>query len=460
MKTPNLNSGCDGYRRLQGLGLDGLRDPTLSRRSLVRGIAGGIGGLGLTQLGEKLALASHSKSEQPKSLIVLWLQGGPSQLETFDPHPGTRTGGDTKSIDTSIKGYQIADTLPATAEQMHHTTLVRSIISKEGDHERATYHLKTGWRPDPTVVHPSIGSIACYKSEQNIEIPRHISIGAGQWPPRGGYLGPSLDAFQMGDPAKPVPNLTTRVDQQRMDTRLDSLLGELETEFQRGRLADLNDSRTLHQTATQRATKMMSSEQIKAFDVLQESATTQKLFGETPFGRGCLAAVRLVETGVRCVEVELGGWDSHINNHDLQVGRCEILDKALAGLLSELAERDLLENTIVYCGGEFGRTPVINPAAGRDHWPHGFSAVLAGGPFRKGYVHGETAANPDPKKLRGQQAADFDPKTLVKDAVTVQELHATLLKALDIDYSEVQMTPIGRPLRWSDAEAVPQLLKS
>lgn len=458
MKTPNMNTGCLGYHKLQQSKSDGSF--SLNRRGLIRGLAGGIGGLGLTQLGEKLSLASESNSARPKSLIVLWLQGGPSQLETFDPHPGTLTGGDAKSITTSLKGCQIADTLPATAEHMHRATLVRSIVSKEGDHERATYHLKTGWRPDPTVVHPSIGSVACYKSEENIEIPRHISIGAGKWPARGGYLGPSLDAFQMGDPAKPVANLTKRVDQERMDTRLGTLLNELETEFQRGRLANLNDTRTLHQTATQRATTMMSSEQIQAFDISQESQATKTAFGETPFGRGCLAAVRLVETGVRCVEIELGGWDSHINNHELQVGRCEILDNALAGLLNELASRDLLQDTIVYCGGEFGRTPVINPAGGRDHWPHGFSALLAGGPFRQGYVHGETATNPDPKRLRGQEAKDLDPQTLVKDPVTVQELHATLLRALEIDYTEVQMTPTGRPLRWSDAEAVPELLTS
>ena len=178
MNTQYQASGCSGYQRMHTQAAPRISS-TLNRRDLCRGIAGGIGGLGLTQLGETLALASDSSDQRPKSLIVLWLQGGPSQLETFDPHPGSLTGGDVASIATTVKGLQIANSLPATAEQMHRATLVRSIVSKEGDHERATYHLKTGWRPDPTVVHPSIGSIACYKSERNIEIPRHVSIGAG-----------------------------------------------------------------------------------------------------------------------------------------------------------------------------------------------------------------------------------------------------------------------------------------
>lgn len=422
-----------------------------SRRSLMKSSALAAGGLWLTQLAERLAIAGE-KSAQPKSLLMIWLQGGPSQLETFDPHPGTIIGGDVKAISTSLKGITIADTMPATAEQLHHACLVRSMISKEGDHERATYHLKTGWRPDPTVVHPSIGSVLCHQSPNNIEIPRHISILPSQWPARAGYLGPSLDAFQIGDPAEPIANLSKRVSEDQMKTRLGPLLTTLENEFQRGRLVNLDRDRTVHRTATDRAVTMMSSEQLTAFDVKKEDAETLKRFGDNSFGRGCLAGIRLLAAGVRCVEVELSGWDTHINNHQFQSNQAKLLDSALASTLSELSKRGLLDSTVVFCGGEFGRTPSINPAEGRDHWPHGFSVLLAGGNLRRGYVHGATAS---------EIADDAEDMTkFTSDTVTVPDLHATLLHALGVDHEQEHMTPIKRPLRWSDGKVVSKLLNT
>ncbi len=427
---------CQGFKRL-------------TRRGFARAGVLGASSLWMTQLAERLAIADD-KTSRPKSLLMIWLQGGPSQLDTFDPHAGSRIGGDVKSISTAIKGIEIADTLAATAEQLQHACLVRSMISKEGDHERATYHLKTGWRPEPTVVHPAIGSVLCYQSENNIEIPRHISILPSQWPARGGFLGPSYDAFQIGDPAEPIPNLVSRVSDNQLKTRLGPLLETLESEFQRGRLANLDRERTVHRATTQRAVTMMSSEQLTAFDVKAEGTQTLKQFGDSAFGRGCLAAIRLLAAGVRCVEIELTGWDSHINNHEFQAGNAKILDAALAATLSELAARGLLDNTVVFCGGEFGRTPRINPAEGRDHWPHGFSVLLAGGGFRRGYVHGKTATEID------EQASD--PTIFTADPVTVQDLHATLLHALGVNFEEEMLTPIGRPLKWSDGKLVRQLL--
>ena len=441
-QAPSNAVACQGYTRF-------------TRRSLMKSSAVFAGSAWLTQLAEQLAFATektNDKSAPPKSLLMIWLQGGPSQLETFDPHAGTKIGGDVKAISTSIKGVELADTMPATAEQLHHACLVRSMISKEGDHERATYHLKTGWRPEPTVVHPSIGSVLCHQSANNIEIPRHISILPSQWPARAGYLGPSLDAFQIGDPAEPIPNLTKRVPEEQMKTRLGDLLNTLESEFQRGRLANLDRQRTVHQTATERAVTMMSSEQLTAFDVKAEGDETMKRFGDNPFGRGCLAGIRLLSAGVRCVEVELNGWDSHINNHQLQSSQAKLLDSALAATLSELKRRGLLESTVVFCGGEFGRTPRINPADGRDHWPHGFSVLLAGGGFRRGYVHGATAAEVDDRV--------DDLTRFTSDTVAVPDLHATLLQALGVNFGQENMTPIGRPLRWSDGKLVSQLLDS
>jgi Protein of unknown function (DUF1501) len=408
----------------------------------------------LTPLAEQLARAAEKNpsGKRPKSLLMLWLQGGPSQLETFDPHPGTRIGGQVKAISTSANGVQIADTMPLTAEQMKHTVLIRSMVSKEGDHERATYNVKTGWRPDPTLIHPSIGSVICHQTKDNIEIPRHVSILVTEWFPRGGYLGSEYDAFQIGDPRDPLPNLKSYLPEERQKKRLHGLTSVVEREFERGRIRDLDREKTLHETSTTRAVRMMESKQIEAFDVTKESSTLLAKFGDTRFGRGCLAAIRLIETGVRCVEVELNGWDSHINNHELQSGNCKILDAALAATLAELENRGLLDDTLVFCGGEFGRTPTINPAGGRDHWPTGFSALLAGSGLRRGIVHGETSPDPDESTDKRLES--------VASPVKVEDLHATMLTALEIDPTVELQTPIGRPLTLSQGNVLKELMKS
>ncbi len=231
---------------------------------------------------------------------------------------------------------------------------------------------------------------------------------------------------------------------------MSTLLDHLETEFNRGRLSRMDEQRTQHQAATRRALSMMSSSQLDAFDVTHESKELLDSFGDHAFGRGCLAGVRLVERGVRCVEIELGGWDTHISNHELQSARAKILDAALASTLAELERRELLDDTIVFCGGEFGRTPAINPAGGRDHWPHGFSVLLAGGQFRRGAVYGATSSEPKP--------SSDDPTKFTDKPVTIADLHATMLKALGIDYRHELQTPIGRPLRLSDGSAIDALL--
>jgi hypothetical protein len=434
--------GCDSFARM------------LRRRWLQGTLTAGAGLMQtamLTRVAESIARAQESpasKKMKPRAMILVWLQGGPSQLETFDPHPGTIIGGEVRSLSTSLAGVSIADTLPRTAEIMHRATLVRSMVSKEGDHERATYNMKTGWRPDPTLVHPSIGAVLCHQTESNLEIPRHVSILAGEWSSRGGYLGSPFDAFRMWDPKDPLPNLKSYIPPEVFQQRI-SDLEQIESRFRRGRMKDLDSNKTLQSISTQRATTMMASQQIEAFEIDRESSATRNAFGDTPFGRGCLAAARLVEQGVTCVEVELSGWDTHAENHALQTGQCNILDSALHGLIHLLIERDLFDSTVVMCGGEFGRTPKINIAGGRDHWPTGFSAVLFGGPFRRGHVHGETTSQPiDDGK---------EPLDGVKDPVRVEDLHATLLHGFGIDFSEETLTPIGRPLARSQGTVIPSL---
>jgi hypothetical protein len=407
----------------------------------------------MSAIARRLALADElgkTDPARPLNVILLWLEGGPSQLETFDPHPGGKYGGQAKAVETSAKGVQISDLLPRTAERMHLVSLVRSMTSKEGDHERATYNIKTGYRPDPTLIHPSIGSILCHADDAGADIPRHISIVPNNSPGRGGFLGAKYDAFKIYDPAGPVPDVRRPVEQDRYARRIDDLNTVVEAEFRRGRLIDLERQRTLHQTATDAALKMMSSAQLDAFDVTQESKDVLESFGDSPFGRGCLAATRLIEAGVRCVEVTLGGWDSHVTNHTLQSSACQKLDPALASLLARLEERDLLDSTLLVCGGEFGRTPNINPAEGRDHWPHGFSTLLAGCGIRRGYVHGQTAAQPklDPDK----------PLNDLVDPVTVADLHATIFQVLGLDYQHEYETPIGRPMKRSEGTLIESIL--
>jgi len=375
----------------------------------------------------------HSKRRGPerkKSLITLWLAGGPSQLETWDPHPGTKIGGDAGAAATRIAGVTICDLFPRTAEQIHHLSVIRSLTSKEGDHERGTYFVKTGYRPDPTLKHPSLGAIATRElPDRNMEIPMHVSLLKSQWPARGGYLGPQLDAFKVFNPGKEVRNMKARVGEQRQNRRLQKL-EFLSDSFARGRFSRVR--RTQHQQTVDRALTMMRSDQLKAFLVEDEPQAVRDAYGDTDFGRGCLVARRLVEQGVRAVEVTLNGFDTHANNHEGHKTQAAILDPAFAALIADLKRRDLLESTVVLCIGEFGRTPNINPLAGRDHWPHAFSCVVGGGGLKSGVVLGETDPNGAKKKPR--------------DPILLPDLYATILHTLGVDYSKEYDTPVGRPM--------------
>lgn len=416
--------------------------PTHDRRRFLQTAAFG-GASWLTGLARVLARESETapKGRAPKSVIFLYLAGGPSQLETFDPHPGRRIAGGTRAIDTAAPGVQLAAGLPRLAQQMDSLSLVRSLVSKEGDHERGAYLVRTGYRPLPTEVHPSLGAICCHAlPADGTEIPRHISILPGAWPPRGGFLGAQYDAFKIGDPADRVPDVRPVVSGGRIDRRMADL-AFTERVFARGREQAVR--RTHHLATIHQARRMMDSDQLAAFDIDEEPRSLRQRYGDTPFGRGCLAARRLIEVGVRCVEVTLDGWDSHTNNHAAHAERTAILDPAFAALVADLKERGLWDQTIVLCGGEFGRTPQINRLDGRDHWPHGFSFAIGGGRLRGGQVVGAT----DPEGSKR-----------VVDPRRVADLHATVLTALDIDIEEEIVTPSGRPIRRSDGRAIGELL--
>jgi uncharacterized protein (DUF1501 family) len=217
----------------------------------------------------------------------------------------------------------------------------------------------------------------------------------------------------------------------------------VERAFARGRRSDLDQSKTVHQLTMQKARRMMSSEQLKAFDVSDVPSAERAAYGDTAFGRGCLAAVRLIDAGVRCVEVTLDGWDTHAKNFEGQAKQVQILDVAYASLIRSLKQRGLLEHTVVLCGGEFGRSPKINLVEGRDHWPKGFSMLVAGGGFAGGRVIGAT----DPEGVKEEPS----------DPIRVEDVHATVQHLLGIDSSKEILTSIGRPIALSEGKVIEAL---
>ena len=395
----------------------------------------------MTPVGRLLADKAERSKAPAQSIIMIWLSGGPSQLETFDPKPGTKIAGGTLATKTAISGVQIAADYERLAGIMNEASLIRSMVSLEGDHERGTYLLKTGYRPSSTVEHPSIGSICCHELPSgSTGIPRHISILPNQWPGRGGFLGGEFDAFQAGDPSEPLSDVHPIIEVKRNDQRLADI-EVVERAFAKGRSRRVDA--TLHGQTLQRARRMMTSDQLKAFEVKDEPASLRAEYGENPFGRACLAARRLTEVGVRCVEVTLSGWDAHVNNHAIHRDRAKELDPALAALIADLKRRDRLEKTVVLCAGEFGRAPKINLAGGRDHWPNGYSVLIAGGGIAGGRVIGET----DPEGIKPPV-----------NPLGIADVHATILRAVGLNPAKENIASTSRPVKLSEGRVIGQLL--
>ncbi|MEI8380963.1 MAG: DUF1501 domain-containing protein [Planctomycetota bacterium] len=416
-----------------------------SRRDFLRFSAASLG-LSFALPALDLRAANDRGTDRKKSLLTIWLSGGPSQLETWDPHPDSEISGENgvSAIRTTIPDAMIADLYPQTAEQLHHVSIIRSLVSKEGDHERGAYMLHTGYQPIQSagLVHPSLGSIAAFELPDNmVEIPQFVALGSTPFPPRGGFLGDKFDAYRVFNPGQNGQNLRPNVDADRQQRRLQNL-DVVSQSFRRGRSARVDQ--TLHQHTVNAALRMMTSDQLKAFKVDEEPAAIRDAYGRQSFGTGCLVARRLLEVGVRSIEVSLDGFDSHANNMLAHTNRARELDPALATLFKDLADRDLLQSTVVLVTGEFGRTPKINPLGGRDHWPTGFSCLLGGGGIRSGAVIGST----DPT---GKSATPETP-------IEIKDLHATILHSLGIDYTREIITPIARPMKYSEGAPIKQLL--
>jgi uncharacterized protein (DUF1501 family) len=364
--------------------------------------------------------------------IVLWLNGGPSHLDTFDPKPGTASGGPFKAIKTRAPGIQLSEHLPLLAEQAQHIALVRGMTSREGSHQRGRYLMHTGYAPNPTVVHPAFGSWVSNKlGDPNSDLPEFVAISGPS--AGGGILGVQNGPFVVMQAGAPPLNVNhpPGVGDARFERRKAGL-EMLEQRFD-GETGDIKvDGR---RQVYAKAERLMTSPHIKAFDVSSEPAAAQKAYGDSDFGRGCLTARRLLEAGVKYVEVQLDGWDTHKDNFNRTKQLMGQLDPALSALLHDLDQRKMLKNTVVVCLGEFGRTPKINGNEGRDHFPGAWSALLAGGGIRGGYVHGQT---------------NEDGSQVVSGSVVVPNLFATVATQLVLNPDASVMSPIGRPIAMTE----------
>ena len=394
-------------------------------------------GLALTGIGRS---APADATPRP-ACIVLWMNGGPSQLDTWDPKPGTRNGGEFKAIDTAVRGVRIAEHLPRLAASMEDLLLVRSVSSREGNHTRARYLLHTGNVQQPSVVHPSIGAMVARElGDPTDDLPPFVSIGGPSIGP--GILGVSYTPLVVQDPQSPVENLTPRTpiaDGRSRNRR--ALLEDLSDGFARSH-PDPRVDGTI--STTRRTWRFMDSARLAAFDLEQEPARLRDAYGRSDFGQGCLMARRLVESGVPFVEVSLDGWDTHDDNFSRTRTLCRDLDPAFATLIADLKERDMLTRTLIVCMGEFGRTPRISRRGGRDHFPDAFSVVLAGARIRTGQVLGATTA--DGSKVAGT-------------AVEVGDLFATMARALDLDPATTYTSAQGRPIKLASGRPIPEALR-
>jgi uncharacterized protein (DUF1501 family) len=407
--------------------------PPIDRRTVLRvGTSALFGALVSRWLAPGSAQAAGAPAPKAHACILLWLNGGPSHIDTFDPKPGRATGGPFKAIKARAPGMMLSEHLPLLADRGDKIAVVRSMSSKEGNHTRAQYYVHTGYAPNPTVVHPSLGGWTSARlADAHAELPAFVSIGGPSF--GAGFLGIQNGPFvlQKGGAPPPEVALPAGVDRARFGRRL-AALDAMDARFARSTgEAKVEGRRQVYA----KAVRLMDSPKIDAFDISSETDAARKAYGDTDFGRGCLVARRLVERGVKFVEVVLDGWDTHQNDFDRTQKLMATLDPAIAALLDDLGARHMLGSTLVACMGEFGRTPRINANDGRDHWPGAWSAVLAGGGVRGGVVHGAT--DDDGAKVAG-------PPTAVPD------LLATMATLLGMDPSHSEMTPAGRPIAVTD----------
>jgi hypothetical protein len=410
---------------------------------------GSAGALGLTLPGILAAearaagkgdLAGKAKA---KGVILLWLAGGPATIDMWDNKPEAPEGirGEFKSIKTTAAGMQIAETFPKVASVGDKITVVRSLYHTIPSHGPATVFMTTGNKPTAATQYPAMGSLAAKLMTTEAGIPPYVTFGDLRSGAAGlsGYLGTGYNPFVIeggggrgGNGGFSVRGLTLRGTFTLEDLeKRDTLLKKFDGGFGNNQSNDLVDGLdTFHKQALE---ILKSDKTRKALDVSAEKPVTRELYGTTPFGQGALAARRLIEAGVRFATVSLGGWDTHSQTFNAHKTRlAPTTDQVLSALVRDLDDRGLLDSTIVMCAGEFGRTPKVNKNTGRDHWARSMACVLAGGGFKRGYVHGST------------DASGMAPAT---DPCTPDDIGSTIFHNLGIEPGTELQTPTGRPMQ-------------
>ena len=407
-----------------------------TRRRFLQLSAAGVGTASLS--GWLKVLANHAaaspatkNSRKAKSIILLWMDGGPSHKDTFDLKPDSKGAGEFRPIATTAPGIQISEHLPKLATLMHHGVLVRGMSTAEGAHARAKYNLHTGYREGQGgLTHPSLGSIVASEiGSPEASVPNFVSIGNRTY--GSGFLGPKYQPLIITSPSRGVEDLKTTVTEKQFSTRLD-LLQEMETAFRGEYKADVIAD---HKTTYERAVRLMQSKEAKAFDLSLEPSASKSRYGSGNFAEGVLMARRLVEVGVPFVEVSLGGWDTHQDNWTRVKSNSQQVDAAMSALITDLKDRGLLDTTLVIWMGEFGRTPHVNTRGakpGRDHYPKAWSLAMFGGGLAGGRVVGKTDKEGAVVEERKVSAADF---------------LATVCELVGIDHTRKNETPNGRPVQ-------------
>ena len=438
-----------------------------SRRRLLSSLAAGFGGIsasGWFPLFAEQQLVEAKKNS--KHVVLLWMSGGPSQTDTWDLKPGHANGGEFKEIQTASPGLRFSEHLPKLAGMSDKLAVLRGLTTREGDHGRGTYLMRTGYSPMGPVRYPCIGSsLANQLGAPEFGLPGCISVGAFRtfnedaFGP--GFLGPKLQPLMVG--ASDMPGAMTTggdgfpllrvqgmnrpegITDARMEKRL-SMWKNLQSGF----LTTHQDGAAkTHNMIYEGAVRLMNSEDAQAFDLSKEPTELREAYGRNVFGQGCLLARRLIERGVSFVEVSLGtssggaGWDTHSDNFTAVKTLSTELDNGWAALMKDLSDRGLLESTTILWMGEFGRTPQINSTAGRDHFPAAWSAVLAGGGIAGGQAYGRTS----------------DSGMAVEDGqMSAEDLLATLCQAVGVDAKATQIDDNGRPIRITEGTAANAVL--
>jgi hypothetical protein len=430
----------------------------------------GLVGFSMSGWFKALADGTAKDPKRKRACILLWMNGGPSQMDTFDCKPGHENGGPVKEIQTNAPGLRISEYLPKISKFGDRMAVIRSMNTKEADHGRATFYLRTGYVPSGSIQFPTVGSLLSKElGDGDAPLPNFVSIAPYRlFNPAAfgpGFLGPAHAPLIVGDNIVPQMqggqnqnydaalkvqdlDLAKGINTAQAEARV-GLLQDMEKEFLSRRPGVSPES---HYSAYDRAVKLMRSEGAKVFNLEEEKDAVRDAYGRNLFGQGCLLARRLVEKGVPFVEVTLSGapgltsfgWDTHNDNFANVKRLCDVLDPAWAALMNDLKDRGLLDSTTIVWMGEFGRTPKISggrgPQGGRDHWASSWSTVLAGGGIKGGQAYGETSK---------------DGMEVTENETTVPDLIATVCTALGIDPMKQNNSNDSRPIRLADPSGKP-----